>query len=85
MKCGHCGAGGPDIDGAHVRTCSEFRTVEDVERILAQSAPAMRFLLDGMAIAKREGRDDLRDRCIQLAVASVTGQTPDWTVRNLAR
>lgn len=83
MKCGNCGQiAGVNVE--HVKNCQAVKTVEDVERLLLSPAPGFEDLLDGIAIAKRERRSDIRDRCIQFAIASVTGETPDRKVRNLA-
>lgn len=93
MKCGVCKQVGDAIGIAHVKSCISpvmprnhvrIATIEDVERLLGQPAPQFDLLLDGIAVAKRERRLDLRDRCIQYAIASVTGEVPEREVRNLA-
>ena len=42
MNCGHCARNDPEVDSAHVLECSQFPTIEDLERVLAEPAPAMR-------------------------------------------
>lgn len=85
MICGHCGRRDADVDVEHVRACESVHSLADVERLLENPAPPIHLLLDGIAVTKRERRYDLCDRCIQFAIASVTGETPDGEIRNLAR
>ena len=49
INCGHCGRKDPEVDRAHVLECSQFRTIEDLERVL-EACTGDAFLLDGVAI-----------------------------------
>ncbi len=41
MNCGHCGRKDPEVDRVHVLECSQFRRIEDLERVLVEPAPTM--------------------------------------------
>lgn len=67
-----------------MKSCGRITSIEHVERLLEEPAPRFSYLLDALSVAKREGRDDLRDRCIHYAMAAVNGEVPEPEIRHLA-
>lgn len=80
VKCGHCKDSGVSVD--HVRGCSALPgatgatewTVERVDDLLRQPASRFGDLLDSIAFCRGAQEWELRDRCITLALSSVTGE-----------
>ena len=64
---------------------SAIASIGDVEGLIEQPVPAFGELLDAIAVARGNDRWDLVDSCANLALASVTGETPSAGVFYVAR
>lgn len=77
IDCGSCRGRHATVDQVHVcHSEPEIENIDKVSRLLQENAPAFSDLLDAMAAYRGTRGEELLDRCLQIALASITGEVP---------